>query len=244
MDHLSKSNESAHANPLSLPNIDVLQLLGDSHGRAQVLQGAQNLSCDLAQGAGNEIAHNQVKVAGCFTAGLAAAGLAVALPEVAFVVGVGGAAIGAYEIYKHSGEWLHSAQVVADPSRACSVAESRVAHKQVQAMGAEAVDLAAGAAGGLCGGLLASARRQAIENASTKAFPRLAHVLEEKCKPVDGHIKVERTPIKDALNTVKTVAVQTYRLVQSTLEAGQSFAAATGSTGDTLVSNSAMGRPA
>jgi len=218
---------------LPLPNIDVVSLLQDQHFRDQSIKGIGNLSNDLAQGASNELCHNSGNVAACFGTGLAAAGLAASLPEVAFVVGVVGAGVGAYQIYKHGNEWLHAASVVADPSKTQSKAEIEKAHRQVQCMGADSVDLVAGAAGGMCGSLLTSARMQALERASSKAFPELARAMDKAGRNAGegASILIQRTPFKDTLKAVGSFVSQTYKVVQTSLETGGSLASATATGG-------------
>jgi len=218
---------------LPLPNVDVVSLLQDSHFRNQAIKGASNLSEALACGASNELCHNTGKVAACFGTGLAAAGLAASLPEVAFVAGVIGAGVGAYQIYKHGDEWAHAAAVVADPTHGHSRAEIDQAHRQVQCMGAEAVDLVAGAAGGVCGGMLTSARMQALERASSKAFPELSRAMDSAGKEAGerANLVIQRTPFKDSLKAVGSFVCQTYKVVQTSLETGGSLASATAAGG-------------
>jgi|GEM_PF-2637895 len=218
---------------LPVPNIDVVGLLQDQHFREQSIKSISNLSIDLAQGASNELCHNQGNVAACFGTGLAAAGLAAALPEVAFVAGVIGAGVGAYQIYKHGNEWAHAAAVVADPGKAHSRAEVDKAHRQVQCMGAETVDLVAGAAGGMCGSMLTSARMRALERASSKAFPELSRAMDNAGRNAGERaaIVIQRTPFKDTLKAVGGFVSQTYKVVQTSLEAGGSLASATAAGG-------------
>jgi hypothetical protein len=134
-----------------------------------VATGVWNVAKDIAVGAADEVVHHPLRVIknGAIGFGIGAASTFVAPPVLA-VVGIGALALGGYKIYQNFGGWVRDAKVVVNPD-GHTEAEIKKAHEGMQAIGAGAVDIAAGIGGGVAGRYAATAASEAVSTALMRA---------------------------------------------------------------------------
>lgn len=131
--------------------------------KADVPTGYGAVADAVAAGAVEEITEHPVKVAVIAAGTAVVTGVAAALvaPEVIVAAGIAGVGYGAYVLYEKSADWLKAADVVANGNEH-SAEERAKSEKELKAIGAGTVDLAAGGIGGLAKGAIARTTSSAI----------------------------------------------------------------------------------
>jgi hypothetical protein len=126
--------------------------------------GALAVTEDVAVGAWDEVTEHPLRVAESFAIGAATAAIAsVVATPVAIGATVLGLGYGAYQVYKHAPDWLHSAEDVANPE-GHSQAEMARAHQTLQGFGGGATDLVAAIGGGIAYRAASSAISAALDD--------------------------------------------------------------------------------
>jgi hypothetical protein len=131
--------------------------------KADVPSGYGAVADAVAAGAVEEITEHPVKVAAIAAGTAVVTGVAAAVvaPGVIVAAGVAGVGYGAYVLYEKSADWLKAADVVANGNE-YSAEERAKSEKELKAIGAGTVDLAAGGIGGLAKGAIARTTSSAI----------------------------------------------------------------------------------
>ncbi|MBP9090119.1 hypothetical protein KBI23_03760 [bacterium] len=131
--------------------------------KADVPTGYGAVADAVAAGAVEEITEHPVKVAVIAAGTAVVTGVAAALvaPEVIVAAGIAGVGYGAYVLYEKAADWVKAADVVANGNEH-SAEERAKSEKELKAIGAGTVDLAAGGIGGLAKGAIARTTSSAI----------------------------------------------------------------------------------
>jgi hypothetical protein len=143
-----------------------LQIDHHESGFMHFVHGAEAVGADLAKGAVDELIHHPGQVIEAALTGLAVGTVAaLAAPELAVGLAIGGAAVGAYELATHVGGWIHSADVVSN-TQDHSAAEVALAHQDLQNVGGGGVLIGAGMLGAMDGDALAGVMRSGYNEAT------------------------------------------------------------------------------
>ncbi|MBA4077695.1 MAG: hypothetical protein C0508_21885, partial [Cyanobacteria bacterium PR.023] len=149
--------------------------------KADIPTGYGAVADAVAAGAVEEITEHPVKVAVIAAGTAVVTGVAAALvaPEVIVAAGIAGVGYGAYVLYEKAADWVKAADVVANGNEH-SAEERAKSEKELKAIGAGTVDLAAGGIGGLAKGAIARTTSSAIGKFTGSATDELITAASTK----------------------------------------------------------------